>query len=134
MDEAVERYLARVERELRKVSGIHVESAVANVRELLEEGLEEMQSEDLDNYDALVARFGRPEEIASAHAEHEDSSHKGPLGHAPGWRLVCSSCGRSTPAANGGLVRVGALSWGKILLGFCRPCRRLRVMRLVKDC
>jgi hypothetical protein len=47
-------------------------------------------------------------------------------GYAPGWQVRCTSCGWTRPAAEAGIVRVGAASRGKWTLGWCRNCRKLR--------
>lgn len=42
------------------------------------------------------------------------------------WRLRCTSCGKTRDAADAGVVRVGAWSFVKRTLGWCRDCRALR--------
>lgn len=47
-------------------------------------------------------------------------------GYAPGWQLRCTKCGRTRDAADAGIVRIGAWSWKKYILGWCSRCRWLR--------
>jgi hypothetical protein len=138
MHEAAERYLALVERELKKIPGIKASEATSETRDLLADDLKHTTDEapDLDSrqmYERIVERLGQPEEVATAYRERSDRVDAHPVGYAPGWRLVCPSCGRSTPAAHAGFLRVGAWSWFRFVLGFCRACRRPRLLRLVKD-
>jgi len=51
-------------------------------------------------------------------------------GEAPGWNLRCGPCGREKPAAEAGIVRIGAASVGKRVLGYCTQCRRFRMLHL----
>ncbi|MBA2488659.1 MAG: hypothetical protein H0V36_04955 [Chloroflexi bacterium] len=53
-------------------------------------------------------------------------------GYAPGWVMRCGGCGRSAPAADYGLIRVGAWSRGERLGAWCRVCRRLRMLHVEK--
>jgi hypothetical protein len=47
-------------------------------------------------------------------------------GYAPGWQIRCPACGRTADAGRAGIVRAGAASIGKLTLGYCSQCRRLR--------
>lgn len=137
MHEAAERYLALVEQELKKIPGIRPGEGARDAREILTDDLRTWAERegDLDPetlFDRIVERFGPPEEVAAAYrppAGHAPTA----AGYAPGWRMVCSGCGRSTPAARVGFFRIGAWSWFKFVLGFCRGCRGPRFFRLVKD-
>jgi hypothetical protein len=51
-------------------------------------------------------------------------------GFAPGWQIRCPSCGRTADASEAGIVRVGAASVGKRILGRCTQCKRLRWLAL----
>ncbi len=51
-----------------------------------------------------------------------------PVGFAPGWQVRCVSCGWTVPAAELGIVRVGAWSYKKFLVGRCRGCGRIRFL------
>lgn len=138
MHEAAERYLALVERELKRIPGIVPSEGAEDARELLTDDLEQVVTGETDVgpdelFDRIVERFGRPEDVAAAYRQRSDRADVRPMGYAPGWRMVCPQCGRSAPAAYGGLVRIGAWSPFKFILGFCRGCRRLRVFRLVND-
>ncbi|MDP6442680.1 MAG: hypothetical protein QF805_02715, partial [Pirellulaceae bacterium] len=44
---------------------------------------------------------------------------------APGWRIRCTTCGRSRRAAEAGVVRLGAVGT-KRTLGKCSNCNALR--------
>jgi len=54
-------------------------------------------------------------------------------GNAPGWILECRKCGKWGRAEDVGIVRRGATSKGKRVLGRCSGCGRLRWLALVKD-
>jgi len=49
-------------------------------------------------------------------------------GYAPGWQLRCTKCGHTGEAGRAGLVRIGAWSAGKRILGVCRKCKTLRLV------
>ena len=49
-------------------------------------------------------------------------------GYAPGWQVRCPHCGTTRPAAEVGIIRIGAASKGKRTLGWCSVCRRVRVL------
>ena len=51
-------------------------------------------------------------------------------GYAPGWQLRCLTCGHTGDAASSGIVRMGAASMGKRILGRCSNCGRLRWLAL----
>ncbi len=51
----------------------------------------------------------------------------------PDWLLECPKCGRRMPLRETVGIRIGAASVGKRLLGFCRGCKRFRMIRIVKD-
>ena len=53
-------------------------------------------------------------------------------GYAPNWVIRCPRCGRSGDAAEAGVVRIGAASNGKRVLGRCQACGRLRWLVLEK--
>ncbi|HVZ95136.1 MAG TPA: hypothetical protein VG797_11570 [Phycisphaerales bacterium] len=48
------------------------------------------------------------------------------------WRLRCTSCGRVGPLP-AGMIRIGAASWGKVILGRCSACGKLRAMAVEPD-
>lgn len=57
-------------------------------------------------------------------------------GYAPGWQLRCTRCNHTRDAGDAGLIRIGAISAGKRLLGYCKNCHGLRwlaVERIVAD-
>ena len=49
-----------------------------------------------------------------------------------GWQIRCPMCGRTRDAAEAGLLRWGAYSIGKRILGWCNHCRRPRF--IVVEC
>jgi hypothetical protein len=51
-------------------------------------------------------------------------------GFAPGWQLRCPRCGRTGDASQAGIIRIGAASVGKRILGRCSECKRLRWLAL----
>lgn len=51
-------------------------------------------------------------------------------GYAPGWQVRCVSCGWIRAAADLGLVRIGAWSWKKAIVGRCGGCGRIRLLAL----
>lgn len=44
-------------------------------------------------------------------------------GYAPGWQVRCVKCGHVRDAGEAGLVRIGAWSWKKYIVGRCPNCR-----------
>ena len=59
---------------------------------------------------------------------------QGMTGHAPGWKIRCTKCGTTKDAEKAGVVRVGG--WapaGKLTLGWCTKCRRLRLACIYQD-
>jgi hypothetical protein len=50
----------------------------------------------------------------------------------PEWMLVCPKCGKRIPLRETGSIRIGAASIGKRTLGFCKGCKRLRLIKIVK--
>lgn len=51
---------------------------------------------------------------------------------APGWYAQCAACGRTRTLASVGGIRLGAnRNAHKATLGWCRACRRLRIIRVV---
>jgi len=51
-------------------------------------------------------------------------------GYAPDWQFRCSKCNRTRDAAEAGVVRIGAASVGKRVLGYCSGCHQFRLIRL----
>jgi hypothetical protein len=107
---------------------------LADAREFIDAELRLLDSRMPDQYlfDWLTERFGPPKEVAAAYAAGEPPVPKLP-GYAPGWRVECVRCGRSTPASRIGFVRIGARSKGKYILGWCRRCRFFAILRVVRD-
>jgi len=135
--QAVQRYLEELERELKKVPGVTPEEALSDAREFLQDECEALPERTTPPDDErLLAHFyevfGLPSEVAAAYAGSVEPVLKR-AGHAPQWRICCTRCGRSAPASDAGIVRIGARSWHKYVLGFCRECGRTRWLRLIRD-
>ena len=131
---ALERYFATLELALKQRPGVVPEEGLAAAYEHLQgelaTGGEALDDEELAA--RLAAGFGEPETVADAYqARVKDVQVR--RGYAPGWRVFCPRCRRSAPAACAGVTRIGAWSWGKRLLAYCRKCRRFRFLRLVRD-
>jgi hypothetical protein len=134
---AVRHYLEQLERELKRTPGVSPEEALSDAREFLESELLSLRDEIPTHSDEQVLEhflqvFGPPEQVAAAYAEAAEPASTRP-GNAPNWRICCTHCGRSAPADQAGIVRIGARSWHKYCLGYCRECRRLRWLRLIRD-
>ena len=48
------------------------------------------------------------------------------------WYVECPKCGKSKPAAELGIIRRGAVSIGKRILGYCTTCKRYRMAKMIK--
>ena len=135
----VRRYLEELEPLLKSQVGVVPEDALSDAREFLQASYESLQRSepgqtDDEVYELFVSTFGSPEQVAQGYAD--DSSRfplRLPKGFAPGWRICCTRCGRSAPAAKVGIIRIGARSYHKYTLGWCSSCRRLRFLRLIRD-
>jgi hypothetical protein len=133
----IQKYLEALELELKRHSGVSPEDALSDAREYLQNQQDSLlRAEPSLDDDALYARFvesfGPPPEVAAAYAESAGDEAETPPGYAPGWRICCTTCGRSAPLEKYG-VRIGAASYHKYTLGYCRGCRWIRWMRVIKD-
>ena len=133
----VARYLTELEHALKHQAGVVPEDALSDAREFLESDWQSLRRCDRELaedaiYDHFVESFGAPADIARAYAD-EAKPHRSLVGFAPGWRICCTRCGRSAPAARAGVVRIAARSWHKYVLGWCGDCGRLRWLRLIRD-
>ena len=133
----VERYLTELELEVKQKIGVVPEDALADAREFLDRDYAALCSSepsltDQEIFDHFVESFGAPSAVAQA---YESASYSGTqrAGYAPGWRISCTKCGRSAPASKAGIVRIGARSHHKYVVGYCRDCRWLRWLRLERD-
>ncbi len=116
---------------------------MTDAREFLNKDLQSLRNSepgigDEEIYQHFVSTFGDPEAVAAQYedAEYEDAAKSPRLktgGYAPGWRISCTKCGRSAPAAKAGITRIGARSSHKYVVGWCSDCRWLRWMRLERD-
>jgi len=129
---AVEAYLRELEIELKKVPGIVPEDALADAREHLQGEADR----SLLPPERLLADFrrtyGTAADVAAAYSP-ADGLHLKRRGYAPGWRICCATCGRSAPLDRLPVVRMGAYSRGKFILGYCRGCRWFRWLRVEQD-
>ncbi len=133
----VHEYLRALELELKQASGVSPEEALSDAREFLINEHDRLLRHQPDiGYQELMQRFvenyGTPQQVA---ADYSATSHKSLElpGLAPGWRLSCTTCGRSKPADRAGVIRLGAASRHKYVLGYCSNCRWIRWIRLAKD-
>ena len=132
----VHEYLKALELELKQMSGVLPEEALSDAREFLLNEHDTLldQRPDLGYQDLMehfVDTYGAPRQIAAKYAATEKKSLEMP-GFAPGWRLCCTTCGRSKPAERAGVVRIAPLAH-KYVLGYCSNCRWIRWISVVKD-
>ena len=138
MPTPVQKYLEQLEQCLKQKSGVAAEDALSDAREHLEHDYRELlqckpDCSDDNAYRHFASTYGEPRSVAQ---QYEDFSK--PLllklpGYAPGWRICCTRCGRSAPAARAGITRIGARSHRKYVVGWCRDCRWLRWLRIEHD-
>ncbi len=134
---AVRRYLEQLELELKKIAGVVPEDALCDAREFLIGDVEALERSgkppsEREHFQWIIENFGAPEVVAQQYADHANpfpAKH----GFAPGWRICCTKCGRSSPLASVGAIRIGAKSWHKYQLAFCRGCNRVRFARIIQD-
>jgi hypothetical protein len=87
-------------------------------------------------YGGLVETWGPPTALARAYRDQAAAAcvrfREAWCRHAPGWRLTCLSCGRTGELPRNIRLgwRIGAASLLALRLGYCRECRRPRVLRL----
>jgi len=146
MPVAVRRYLEELEISLKRQVGVSPEEALSDAREHLIANADalarsgESPGED-ELYVHFVATFGEPAAVAGEYAGGEadrvGAASRPRLlpwpGHAPGWRICCTACGRSAPLAKIGGIRVGARSVHKYTIGWCRQCGWFRWLRIIRD-
>lgn len=136
---AIRKYMQHLELKLKQIPGLCPEDALADTRNLLIADYESLKgsidSTDLQShYDGIISKFGTPEQLAEGYAEDAAPVFSSASqGCAPGWRICCTTCGRSAPLATTGAIRLGAFSHHKYILGRCKKCNRLRWCRLLKD-
>ena len=134
----VVQYLGKLELELKQRVGVCPEDALSDAREhicreytsLLEESPDCSEESAFEHF---VASFGSVEKVADQFESTAKTNRTKIPGYAPGWRISCSRCGRSAPAAKAGITRIGAFSFGKCVGGWCKDCRRFRWFHLTKD-
>ncbi len=110
---AVIRYMQELELVLKQMRGLSPEDALADAREFLLADYEALQRsgetpDESTHYQWIVEHFGSPQQVARQYAVHVDppSPAERP-GIAPGWRICCTQCGRSSPLAALGAIRIG---------------------------
>lgn len=138
LGEPVQRYLNALELELKQQVGVCPEEALSDAREYLQNAFDGMnraepgQTTD-EIFDHFVDHFGQPIAIAESYAAGAQPFNHPAIGVAPGWRIYCTKCGRSAPAAKVGITRIGAFSKYKVTLGYCSDCRWIRFFRITMD-
>lgn len=141
VEKAAVRYLEELETAIKQCSGVIPEDALEDTREFLHESLVKMvippdcRSQDEREtwlWETAIRQLGTPGEIADAYAAHATPMPELP-GYAPGWRICCTRCGRSAPAAKAGMIRIGAVSYHKYVVGYCRGCGGFRWLRVIQD-
>ena len=130
-------YLEKLELELKQKVGVSPEEALCDAREHLCRHYQELvTAADVDD-DEMVAQlihnYGEPSEVAGEYERNAKPNRLQLPGHAPGWRICCTTCGRSAPAAKVGITRIAAASVHKYTLGWCHDCGFFRFMRIQKD-
>lgn len=135
---AVIRYLEELEVSLKAKSGVIPEDALDDARTHLERTCQEFHDagddrSDEELYARLVEEFGEPQLVARQYQDEAESVLTLRHGYAPGWRIYCTTCGRSAPASAAGIIRIGARSYHKYVLGWCRGCGWFRRLRLQRD-
>ncbi|PQO41061.1 hypothetical protein C5Y97_03615 [Blastopirellula marina] len=96
-----------------------------------QEAREDLSDEEL--YARLTDEFGEPHLVALQYQDEAEPLWNRRQGYAPGWRICCTTCGRSAPASAAGIIRIGARSYHKYVLGWCRGCGWFRRLRLQRD-
>lgn len=135
---AIEKYLAELEVAAKQCVGVHPNQILRDAEEHLirdcdallrvEPGLDE---ESVLNH--FRQSFGEPNEVAKSYEQFSDTRPSAIPATAPGWRIYCPRCGKSAPAKQRGITRIGAWSFGKRVLGWCSECNRLRWLKLTQD-
>jgi len=134
MKQGAARYRSRLRSAFRRLRVPMEEQGMADFDEFLGDVFQGREP----RYGELVESFGLPEAVARAYLEPAQEAEvrkpppKSRFHSAPGWKLSCTSCGRTRDADQVGpfFIRRGAWSKGKYLLGYCRGCQRPRFIRL----
>ncbi len=128
------RYLRELEPLVKARVGVFVEQVLSDAREYLVNDYDALATSEpgLDDesvYHHFVENFGTPLQTASQYGEE----HGVRRGNAPGWRICCTRCGKSAPATEVGITKIGARSYHSYKMCHCSHCRRLRWARLIRD-
>ncbi|MCA9191900.1 MAG: transglutaminase domain-containing protein [Planctomycetales bacterium] len=135
---AVERYLIQLELAAKQQIGVIPAEILDDAESHLSRDLEcllqvEPNLQDSAIFKHFVRTYGTPSSVAEAYQSSNQKRNRELPGCAPNWRIYCPKCGRSAPLAKVGVTRIGARSYGKLTLGWCRECRRMRWLRIERD-
>jgi hypothetical protein len=135
---AVRKYMQELELQLKQIPGICPEDALADARDFLladnEALLRSAEPPDSQaHYDWIVSQFGEPSQVARQYSAAAIPSPPSRPGNAPGWRICCTTCGRSAPYASTGAIRIGAFSVHKYIGCWCHRCNKFRWCRVIRD-
>lgn len=130
-------YLRNLEREAKHRVGVVPETILEDAREFLTRDFQSLHDSepgltDDEVYSHFEDTYGTPSDVAESYLPETQPTSRIP-GYAPGWRICCTRCGKSAPAAKVGITRVAARSHHKYIGGWCKDCRWPRWMRLVQD-
>ncbi len=134
---AILKYLQQLELAVKQIPGLSPEEVLSDAREFLVEDAYALERSgeppnESEHWEHILQRFGAPDQIAAQYsAQIEPVPTR--AGYAPGWRICCTTCGRSAPLAAVGGIRIGAYSKHKYTVSYCRNCHNLRFFRIVKD-
>ncbi|MEM7478656.1 MAG: hypothetical protein AAF483_27040 [Planctomycetota bacterium] len=128
-------YLERLELECKQRVGIVPEDILVEARDFLaalyeDENLAANKSDEVRQ--RFAEAFGDPSQVAEEREDPEAAAKCVP-GNAPGWRVCCTTCGRSAPGSRIGMIRIAAYAHHKYIGGFCQSCGRLRSFRVIQD-
>lgn len=133
-DDAFYDYLGRVELATKKRVGVVPEDVLFDLKQRFESQPITPQSESpnglSDEKLFWDVQFGSPQSIAQSLG---DEPQPPVTGKAPGWRICCTVCGRSSPADRVGITRIAARSFHKYVAGRCQTCKRVTSCRLLRD-
>lgn len=135
---AIEEYLRELEIAAKQGIGVYPNQILRDAEEHLVRDCEALlQVEPGLTNAALLEHFrksyGEPTDVAGSYEQFSETKPSIIPALAPDWRIHCSHCGRIAPAQKVGITRIGARSIGKMVLGWCRGCKRLRWLHLTQD-
>lgn len=124
---SIREYLGQVELAVKQRAGAVPEQVLYDVYQNLSASAAGQSS---GNPTEAIRSCDSPEAIASSVGIDPQPPA---TGVAPGWRICCTRCGRSSPAATAGITRIGARSVHKYTFGRCQTCQRVTPCRLLRD-